>query len=76
MKPQFPLMLIGMLLFEAFQTPAALKCYKCEGSTCGPTAEICSADQDRCQTITGQNGTVKGCSTKAECEKLGSAANC
>ena len=55
---------ICLFTCEAFQTPAALQCYKCEGSTCSPTTEICSADQDHCQTITGE---IKKLKTVLQC---------
>ncbi|XP_036447935.1 prostate stem cell antigen-like [Colossoma macropomum] len=75
MKPLVTLVLIYMLLSEAFQTSMALKCYACVSVVC--TTQQCKADADRCYTATvstvGVEVTEKGCANKTMCDEAASS---
>ncbi|XP_037397079.1 urokinase plasminogen activator surface receptor-like [Pygocentrus nattereri] len=63
------------------QTPTSLKCYNCDGLICDHQPVTCPFPADRCFTLTKTTffvltHTVKGCSTKTQCEETGTDAVC
>ncbi|XP_036448056.1 prostate stem cell antigen-like [Colossoma macropomum] len=70
MKPLVTLMLICLLLSEAFQASAALKCHTCASLVC--TTSQCIFGEDHCYTVPasvlGFTLSGKGCATKNLCE--------
>ncbi|KAL7864067.1 hypothetical protein AOLI_G00154870 [Acnodon oligacanthus] len=69
MKPLVTLVLICMLLSEAFQVSEALRCHHCMESTCFTLD--CSSGEDYCfsgsSSAFGQTIKIKGCATNSMC---------